>query len=260
MSYLLLNTKIYRHQKISMIISPLLSIIMFVVFKEECELKLNIIVYLIICLILRSLRFILMVFGKFYMEKLYVTQFKLLSCFGIFGIIFSLIVNFISYFLKFPEFIDKKEFLGQRLRNVFDCWGIINKWYFFGSVFFWFIENYLIWFCISRFSPNHYIVFRNISSILVILKELINKNGFNDYKTIISFFALFGIFICGLTFNEIIIIRIFKLDKYTAVEIDKRQREEFERNNIDIGIEETPNAYSDMSENTLASGNMSNNS
>ena len=43
------------------------------------------------------------------------------------------------------------------------------------------------------------------------------------------------------------------------MEIDKRQREEFERNNIDIGIEETPNAYSDMSENTLGSGNMSNN-
>ena len=132
MSYLLLNTKIYLHQKISMIISPLLSIIMFVVFKEECELKLNIIIYLIIYLILRSLGFILMVLGKFYMEKLYVTQFKLLSCFGIFGIIFSLIVNFISYFLKFTEFIDKKEFLGQRLRNVFDYWGIINKWYLFG--------------------------------------------------------------------------------------------------------------------------------
>ena len=144
MSYLLLNSKIYRHQKISMIISPLLSIFMFVVFIEECGFKLNIILYLIICLILRSLRFILMVFGKLYMEKLYITQFKLLSYFGIFGIIFALIVNFISYFLEFPEFIDKKEFLNQRLRNIFDCWGIINKWYFFGSVFFWFVENYLI--------------------------------------------------------------------------------------------------------------------
>ena len=55
-------------------------------------------------------------------------------------------------------------------------------------------------------------------------------NGDEIYRQIISFFALIGIFICGLIFNELIIIRICGFDKYTALEVDRRQKEEIENN------------------------------
>ena len=235
MSFLLLNNKIYKHQKISMLISLILSILMFTVFIKESGFHFDIIIYLIICLILRNLRFILMVFGKLYMEKLYVTQFKLLSFFGIVGLFFSIFANFIDF---------SKITGNDSMKNIFCYWNVTNKKLFFFSIIFWFFENNLIWFCISFFSPNHYLIFRNISSILVILYDLASEKGIFDYKTIISFFALIGIFICGLIFNEIIIIRIFKLEKDTAEELYKRQKEEYEKNNIDNCTDDSKNVYS----------------
>ena len=228
MSYLLLATQIYTHQKLSMIISPILSTIMFSVFIKYFPMKTLNIIYLCLCLLLRNFRFILMVFGKLFMEKYFISQFELLSFFGIFGLLFSIITNFISYYLNFDFFEYKKEFEGKKLRTFFGCWKLIDKKYFFGSVIFWFIENNLIWYCISTLSPNHYIIYRNISSTFNIIKELYNNS--NKYIQIISFISLAGIFICGLIFNEIIIIHICKFDKYTAVELNKRQKEEIENN------------------------------
>ena len=229
MSYILLNRKIYRHQTLSLIISPILSIIMFSVFISEEGFELELIKYLLICLGLRNLRFILMVIGKFYMERYYITQSKLLTFFGLFGLLFSLIVNLISFCFEFND--SSSEYISNgRLLNILDYWGIMNQKCFYISVFLWFIENYLIWFCISSFSPNHYIIYRNISSIIVIVKELIEEFRFRNYKVIISFFSLIGIFACSLIYNEIVIIRILNLDKYTAIEIDKRQKEETDNN------------------------------
>lgn len=230
MSYILLNKKIYRHQRLSLIISPILSIIMFSVFISEEGFELELMKYLFICLGLRTPRFILMVIGKFYMERYYVTPTKLLTFFGLFGLLFSLIANSISFFFEIND--SNNEYINNgRFLNIFDYWGIMNQTCFYISVILWFIENYIIWFCISSFSPNHYIIYRNISSIIVIVKELIEDYGYKNYKIIISFFSLIGIFFCSLIYNEIIIIRILNLDKYTVIEIDKRQKEETENNN-----------------------------
>jgi hypothetical protein len=170
-----------------------------------------------------------MVIGKFYMERYYVTPTKLLTFFGLFGLLFSLIANSISFFFEFND--SHSEYISSgRLLNIFDYWGIMNQTCFYISVILWFIENYIIWFCISSFSPNHYIIYRNISSIIVIVKELIEEFRFRNYKVIISFFSLIGIFACSLIYNEIVIIRILNLDKYTAIEIDKRQKEETDNN------------------------------
>ena len=253
-SYLLLGIKIYKHQILSMIISPILSILMFIVFITDLvnESITKTFLYLIICLLVRNFRFILMVFGKLIMEKYYVTQTKLLSYFGICGLILSLITNCFSYFIEFPDYENEKYFYGKRLLNIFDYWKYMKKGYFIFSIFLWFIENYLIWFCISGFSPNHYIIFRNISSILVILPDIYKEEQFGEFDIwikIFSSFGLFGIYICGLIFNEIIIIRIWNLEKYTAIELDKRQREETENIiNADNNDDETRNVFSEISD------------
>ena len=252
MSYLFLGTKIYKHQKLSMIISPILSVIMCCTFIKYYELKL---IYLLICLLLRNFRFILMVIGKLFMEKYFISKVKILSFFGIIGVLLSIMTNLLSYFLKFDNSEGKKEFDNYRIRTVFDIWGEINKIKFLSEIILWFFENLLIWFCISELSPNHYIIYRNISSLFNVFKENINDEIYIDeiYMEIISFIALIGIFICGLIFNELIIIRICGFDKYTALEVDKRQKEEIENNFKETFDNETGIVLDNSSENSLTS-------
>ena len=102
--------------------------------------------------------------------------------------------------------------------------GNLNWLLLIGIIILWFTEKNVAWFCIYTFSPNHFIIYGSINSIIVLFIELYALS--NLFIKIFSSIALFGIFICGLIFNEIIIIRLWKMDKYTNVEIDKRQKEE----------------------------------
>ena len=241
-TYLIFGIKFYRHQKISMIISPLLSILMFILFILKSGINPMTILYLIICLLVRNFRCILIVFGKLFMEKYYITQIKLLSFFGGVGLLLTLISNLVSFFIESPDFENGKEFYNKKLLNIIDYWKYMDKIMFLLSIFLWFIENYIAWFCISAFGPNHYIIFTNISSIIVIYKELIFDKNYNLFtEKIVSSFAFVGMIICGLIFNEIIIIRIWNLEKYTAVEIDKRQREEIKTIKLSINDESHDN-------------------
>ena len=240
MSFLFLNYKFYLHQKATMIITPILSLFLLlflIIENEETEQKnksLTSILFLIECLGLRSLRYILYVFGKLFMEKMFVSHIKLMTFLGIFGVLFSLIVNCFSYLLKMnslenPDyndyFIIKDGY--KRLENIFDIFGKLdgpNFLILIGIIILWFAENYIVWFCIYTFSPNHYTIYSSINSLSALLQKLI-KN-FNWYIGIPSILALCGIFISGLIFNEIIIIRIFKMEINTNVEINRRQKEE----------------------------------
>ena len=225
-----------------MIISPLLSILMFILFILKLGINPMTILYLIICLLVRNFRCILIVFGKLFLEKYYITQIKLLSFFGGVGLLLTLISNLVSFFIKSPDFENGKEFYNKKLLNIIDYWKYMDKIMFLLSIFLWFIENYIAWFCISAFGPNHYIIFTNISSIIVIYKELIFDKNYNLFtEKIVSSFAFVGMIICGLIFNEIIIIRIWNLEKYTAVEIDKRQREEIKTIKLSINDESHDN-------------------
>ena len=239
MSFLLLNYKIYRHQKVAMIISPILSLSLLIILiiynnKERRNGILYIILSYIEILGLRSLRYVLIVLAKLFMEKMFVSHIKLMTYLGIFGILFSLIANSISYlfnfnFIKNPNLNDffvihenKK-----RLKNIFDDWGYfdnLNCLIFIGIIILWFFERYIVYFCIYTFSPNHYTIYASISSILILFIEVIKLS--DVFTIIFSSIALFGIFICGLIFNEIIIVRLWELDKYTNVDIDRRQKEE----------------------------------
>jgi hypothetical protein len=240
MSFLFLNYKFYLHQKATMIITPILSLFLLlflIIENEETEQKnksLTSILFLIECLGLRSLRYILYVFGKLFMEKMFVSHIKLMTFLVIFGVLFSLIVNCFSYLLKMnslenPDyndyFIIKDGY--KRLENIFDIFGKLdgpNFLILIGIIILWFAENYIVWFCIYTFSPNHYTIYSSINSLSALLQKLI-KN-FNWYIGIPSILALCGIFISGLIFNEIIIIRIFKMEINTNVEINRRQKEE----------------------------------
>ena len=76
-------------------------------------------------------------------------------------------------------------------------------------------------------------MYASINTIVVLFIDVV----IDEFKLenliiyIFCFIALFGIFICGLIFNEIIIIRFCSMNKYTTKEIMRRQKEEMDRSN-----------------------------
>jgi hypothetical protein len=247
-SFIFLGYKFYRHQKLAMIVSPILGLsLLFIIgaYSEDDNIDGSYILFIIECLILRSSRFIIVVFGKVIMEKMFVNQFKLMTYLGLFGILFIIISSGISYLITFNIKEIKSDYLmtmdngSFRLKNIFDSWGnfsTTNTIILIITLVVWSIENNLIWFSIYEFSPNHYTVYASITTIFILFFD-IYKNGKSYIILISSIFALCSIFICGLIFNEIIIIGICKMDKNTNVEINRRQKEETESSAIKFNYE-----------------------
>ena len=274
LSFLLLNYKIYCHQKLTMIISPILSLSLLIILviknwnEENITIDTNL--FLVEILGLRSLRYVLAVLGKLFMEKMFVSHIKLMTYLGIFGIIFSLIANSLSFFINL-KWVKNNPNLNdffiiqdnkKRLKNIFDYWGNFDSltcFIFIGIIILWFIEKHIIWFCIYTFSPNHYTIYASINSIIVLFFELIKLSNIRLPDIIIiifSFIALCAIFICGLIFNEIIIVRLWELDKYTNVEIDKRQKEETKLSMVKYN-DNNSNSNGEFPENSFDSDNLS---
>ena len=260
MSYLFLNFKFYLHQKISMIISPILSLALLVILilirkeKEKANNTLISVLFLIECLGLKSLRYILYVFGKLFMEKLFVSHIKLMTFLGVFGVLFSLIVNFLFIFIKMnfiqnPDLNDYFEIENgnKRLKNIFDSLGKLGDYNWLiliGIIILWFFENYIVWFCIYAFSPNHYTIYSSINSLSSLLLALYGKE---KWYIVFAIFALCGVFFCGLVFNEIIIIRLCNMDKNTNVEINRRQKEEAQISMVKYDDRRSNNRFTDNS-------------
>ena len=247
-SFILLGYKFYRHQKLAMIISPILGFsLLFIIgaYSDDDNIDVSYILFIIESLILRSARFIIVVFGKLIMEKMFVNQFKLMTYLGLFGILFTLISSGISYFITFNIEDIKDDYLvnldddSNRLKNIFDSWGdfsTTNIILLIITLVVWSIENNLIWFSIYEFSPNHYTVYASITTIFILFFD-VYKKGKSYIILFFSIFALCSIFICGLIFNEIIIIGMCKMDKNTNVEINRRQKEETENSVIRFNCE-----------------------
>ena len=247
-SFIFLGYKFYRHQKLAMIVSPILGLsLLFIIgaYSEDDNIDGSYILFIIECLILRSSRFIIVVFGKVIMEKMFVNQFKLMTYLGLFGILFIIISSGISYLITFNIKEIKSDYLvtmdngSFRLKNIFDSWGnfsTTNTIILIITLVVWSIENNLIWFSIYEFSPNHYTVYASITTIFILFFD-IYKKGKSYIILISSIFALCSIFICGLIFNEIIIIGMCKMDKNTNVEINRRQKEETESSIIRFNYE-----------------------
>ena len=246
-SFIILGYKFYRHQKLAMIISPILGLSLFFVIKysENDNIDGKYILLIIASLILRSARYIIIVFGKLIMDKLFVNQYKLMTYLGFFGILFTIISSIISYFINlnlndaYSDYLVKEEDGYKRLKNIFDNWGKFSSntiIYFIATLFIWWAENNLIWFAIYEFSPNHYTVYSSITTIFILILYIYEKSN-NNIILFFSIFALCSIFICGLILNEIIIIRMCKMDKNTNVEINRRQREETENSIIKFNYE-----------------------
>ena len=155
MSYQFLNIHIHRHQITTMIISLLFSLSLFfilIIYGENINKSFYAILFLIEIVGIRSLRYVLAVLGKLFMSKMYSSHIELMTFFGLFGILFSLITNAIFLFInmnfiKNPElneyfYIDNDSSF-KRFQTIFDSWDIFvdSFLYLIGTIICFFLKN-----------------------------------------------------------------------------------------------------------------------
>ena len=152
-------------------------------------------------------------------------------------------------FIQNPDLNDYFEIENgnKRLKNIFDSLGKLGDYNWLiliGIIILWFFENYIVWFCIYAFSPNHYTIYSSINSLSSLLLALYGKE---KWYIVFAIFALCGVFFCGLVFNEIIIIRLCNMDKNTNVEINRRQKEEAQISMVKYDDRRSNNRFTDNS-------------
>ena len=130
--------------------------------------------------------------------------------------------------------------------------------WFLGDVFTQFLYNLGFWITVYYFTPCHTISSENIMEIMYYIYDYKGNEAYwIDNKFYWNFWLMPVIlvinFICSLIFNEIIILKFCKLDYYTKIRIQERERKDSQKMNmlIDSSLDE------DSSRNSLSNDNFS---
>ena len=133
-----------------------------------------------------------------------------------------------------------------------------NIFMFLLDIFLQFIYNLGLWITTYYFTPCHTIISENIMEIMYYIYDYKGNEAYwIDNKFYWNFWLMPVIlvinFICSLIFNEIIILKFCKLDYYTKIRIQERERKDSQKMNmlIDSSLDE------DSSRNSLSNDNFS---
>lgn len=226
-SKMFLDYKIYNHQILSMILLLICVILILIINISELNLTIsqffmNSFLYLIVfcCYALYN------VLGKKLFEKFIISPYYLMFLVGLFSLIILFFYEIFTIFL----FGINWEFNGiiRQFNNEFSLKFFI---YFLIKVIIGFLWLVGIWLTIYYFTPCHFIISECISQVLTNLLEGRYKN-FNIYEKIICYLAYGIIFFASLIFNEIIIIKNYKISKDTKDYIIERQNIDYQSNFI----------------------------
>ena len=235
------NTKLYRHHYLPIITLLILviAINIFIIYKEVISdyfLKLTKFIFL------ELLSSLMYVCGAKYLSIAKGNIYKFLFIDGIIGIILSILLQVIAYFLPcnlVRNFIynDPNECNDddKNLKSMIKSFGFkeLVK-YFYLSIplcLIIFCEVCSIWLLIFNFSVNH---FGAISSFGLIFIYMFKAN-IQIGNSILYFIESFIIIFMSLVYNEIIILRFCDFDKNTAIEINKRSMKD---SSCDFGKDE----------------------
>ena len=170
---------------------------------------------------------LLLVIGKYYMDKFYSSPYFIMLIIGIIMSGILLIIALIKYYVTSESQI----FTGFNI-NVNNGKSI---GYLIGDIISQFIFNLGLWITVYYFTPCHTIISENMMEIMYYIYDYSdNKKYWNEKEFYLNFW-LFPIFlfinlIFSLIFNEIIIFKCCKLDYYTNIRIQEREKKE--QNNI----------------------------
>ena len=227
LSRIILKQKFYQHHYVTCIIIFVSSIVLFIYYFFQLEDKnnyYNILWYFLVYSLLYGLFNVLV---KKYLDIFFHSIYYMLIIICII-IVFSLLVYDCFAYYTIP---DKSGIFIGFSNNINNA---KNIFLFLLDLILQFIFNVGIMMTIYYFTPFHFITSEFISELLKYYINLIeynetkssNKNNFDFiYKTnnIIIFSVLFFVnLICSLIFNEIIILKIFGMEKYTNRYLKRR--------------------------------------
>ena len=240
-SNFLLKEKIYRHRIFSIIMMTVCFLI-FLIYSGKLIFKLNIIlISLLFQCCNKGINALFSVLLKMYFNTYLIDPYLFIFYLGFYSLLILIPFEIIYYLIDGEEkgllgkgtINQTKLYLGDGKikENIFDFFLLILIFLFkYGS------QILLVY----HFTPSHFIISLMIHALATMIKSFIdNKEEHFDTFTEVFFIVLnVVIFISCFIYNEIIIIKLCKLEKYTAKYISKRQENEYVNMNQIINDED----------------------
>ena len=164
---------------------------------------------------------ILLVFGKYFMDKYNINPYTLMFIIGITNICIFIVIATLRYLITSESdvFSGYTEYITSNNTFLLFIADIISQFFY----------NLGSWITVYYFTPLHTIISENAIEIyynvIYIKGNLENLKGKYLLMSAI-YIALVINIICSLIFNEIIILKFCKCDYYTRIRIEEREKEE----------------------------------
>ena len=218
LSYFILKQKLYRHHYVSFGIIFILLMALFIIYVIKTEFYWYIIIYYFFYTLFYSLY---CVFGKKYLVEYFKTPYYMLFMIGLINSIGLLLYDVIAYFIN-----DEYSGIIKGFRDNIDS--VQSFFWFLLELVVKFIYTAGIWISIYDLTPCHFIISDFTAEMISFYVKIVNKTHIDDYffttTNIIMFSIIFVInFICSLIFNEVLIVKFFKMHYYTNKYIKERE-------------------------------------
>ena len=230
-SVIFLKREIYNHQKFALIILSSCSVFIFFSYAIENDLNVEKLINIIFFSLIFCFYALFDVLGKKLFDSFMISPYYLMFSIGFVSLAILLPYEIITYLIN-PEW--KYNGIIRQISNDFSLLFLLKLISIVVVEFFWFSS---IWLTVYYFSPCHFIISESITEFL---SSLI-MSRFKTYRlaTKIICYISYGIIIfSSLIYNEIIILNCEIISKDTKIYVIKRQINEFELAEKDLGIGE----------------------
>jgi len=224
LSRIILGHKIYRHQIFSLtiiIVCNIISIIL-ILTGEKNKVNSDMAINFVIMAVILSLYALYNVLEKIFFNSFMTSPYYLMFIIGLITLVLIIIYETITCL----AFGDNKDFNGAFYQIKYNIKNIkLYPLLFIGDVISAFLWVGGIHLTVYFFSPCHFIISESISQIL---STIINNSleGYNIAATIVIYFLFVIIIFASLIYNEIIILKFWKLNINTKKHITKRSNSE----------------------------------
>ena len=220
LSYFILKHKYYKHHYISLCLIILTLMTKYTLgiiqSKSQKYVKYHVWQYFLFGFVNCTF----LIFGKLYMDKFQKTPYFFMFIIGIFHCVVLVVIATIKFFTIKKSYIFSgfKEYITSKRK-----FGL-----FMADIICQFIYKLGFWITTYYFTPLHTVIAENIMEIYYIIydhksnMEFWIKSGYEWNKYVIPIVLVLN-FIFSLIFNEILILKCFKLDYYTKKRIQERE-------------------------------------
>ncbi len=235
-SKIILKSELFRHQILSLFLSVIGIIILFI--SKALQFDQIDIIFNILLIFSSTARSLLFVMVKHLTHKYFLSIYLCLLYIGFFSVIILLLGFIIFYLISDDD-------LGCFIKN-FEGEDFLSATYLILIFISSLIENILLFLIIFYFSPTLVMVTDIINPIIYWIlalfqneKENENKNKNKALVIILNSIGYFLVLFCSLIYNEFVIFNFYGLNKNTKKYFDKKQREEL-LSIIDDHIDDEP--------------------